>query len=44
MSMASSRITQRFGQSIGVELRIGSRTRDRTHVDELIDAYVLEQS
>ena len=35
--------TERFGESIGVELRIRSRARDRTHIDEQIDAYLLEQ-
>lgn len=35
--------TERFGESIGVELRIRPRARDRTHIDEQIDAYLLEQ-
>ena len=44
MSITYSRVTQRSGESIGVELRIGPRARDRTHIDEQIDAYLLEQS
>jgi hypothetical protein len=36
--------TERFGESIGVELRIRPRARDRTHIDEQIGAYLLEQS
>jgi hypothetical protein len=43
MSITYSRITERFRESIGVELRIGPRARDRTHIDEQIDAYMLEQ-
>ena len=35
--------TERFGESIGVKLRIRPRARDRTHIDEQIDAYLLEQ-
>jgi membrane-anchored protein YejM (alkaline phosphatase superfamily) len=35
--------TERFGESIGVELRIRPRARDRTHIDEQFDAYPLEQ-
>ena len=44
MSIMYSRITERSGESIGVELRIGSRARDRTHINEQIDAYLLQQS
>ena len=36
--------TERFGESIGVKLRIRPRARDRTHVDEQVDAYLLDQS
>ena len=36
--------TQRLGESIGVELRVRPRARNRTHIDQQIDAYLLEQS
>jgi hypothetical protein len=35
--------TERLGKSIGVELPIRPRARNRTHIDEQIDAYLLEQ-
>ena len=44
MSITYSRVTQRSGESIGVELRIGPGTRDRAHINEQIDAYLLQQS
>ena len=43
MSITYSRVTQRSGESIDVELRICSRARDRTHINEQIDAYLLQQ-
>jgi hypothetical protein len=42
MSITYSRVSQRPGEGIGVELRIGSRARNRTHIDEQIDAYLLQ--
>ena len=44
MPISYPNTTERFGESIGVELRICSRARDRTHIDEQIHAYLLEQS
>lgn len=44
MSITYSSITERSGESIGVELRIRPRARDRTHIDKQIDAYLLEKS
>ena len=44
MSISYPSTTERLGESIGVELRICSRARDRTHVDEQIDAHLLKQS
>jgi hypothetical protein len=35
---------QRFGKTFTVELRIGSRPRHRSHVDDEIDARFLEQT
>ena len=43
MSITYSRITERSGESIAVKLRIRPRARDRTHIDEQIDVYLLEQ-
>ena len=34
---------QRFGEAFAVELRIGARPRHRSHVDDEIDAGLLEQ-
>jgi len=39
MSVRYPSAGERFGESIGVELRICPRARDRTHIDEQIDAY-----
>lgn len=44
MSVGYSSTGERFGESLGVELRICPRARDRTHIDEQIDGYLLEQS
>ena len=43
MSVGYPSTRERFGESLGVELRICPRARDRTHIDEQIDAYLLEQ-
>lgn len=44
MSVGYSSAGERFGESLGVELRSCRRARDRTHIDEQIDGYLLEQS
>ena len=44
MSVGYSSTGERFGESLGVELRICPRARDGTHIDEQIDGYLLEQS
>ena len=44
MSIRYFRTTECFRESIGVELRICPRARDRTHIDEQIDVHLLEQT
>ena len=44
MTVRYFRTSERFRESIGIELRIRPRARDRTHINEQVHVHLLEQN